>query len=143
MPNHKTHDRTGLLLTPAVVAGGYISHLDINHLTILTFSYVVATYLLTPDLDTNSAPYHRWRIFRFLWFPYKQLIPHRSLLSHSGPISGTIRFLYFMSILVGILWALGIQPMQLLTLASYFGILWVSIVLVDIIHVILDLVWKD
>jgi hypothetical protein len=58
-------------------------------------------------------------------------------------MSGTIRFLYFMSILVGILWALGIQPMQLLTLASYFGILWVSIVLVDIIHVILDLVWKD
>lgn len=143
MPNHKTHDRVGLLLTPAIAAGGYIAHIEINHLTILVFGYIAATYFITPDLDTNSAPYYRWGILRFIWYPYKQLIPHRSWISHSTIISGTIRFFYLFSIIALLLMAVGITWAQLLTLISYYGILWLCIVLVDTVHVILDLFWKD
>lgn len=142
MPNHKTHDRIGLLLTPAVAAGGYFAHIEINHLTILVFGYIGATYFITPDLDTNSAPYYRWSFLRFIWWPYKQFIPHRSWLSHSGPISGTIRFFYFMVWISLLLGAVGITWAQLLTLTSYYGILWISIVLVDTLHTFLDFTVK-
>lgn len=143
MPNHKTHDRVGLFLTPAVVGLAVATNMEANHAIVLVGSYVAATYLITPDLDTDSAPYYRWGILRALWYPYKRIMPHRSWMSHSGPISGTIRFLYFVLLSMLILGLLGITKEQLLQFTSYYGIIWLSIVLVDTVHVILDHIWKD
>ena len=43
---------------------------------------------LSPDLDTRSRSLQRWGPLGWLWWPYRRLIPHRSLWSH-GPIIGT------------------------------------------------------
>ena len=43
---------------------------------------------LSPDLDTRSNALRRWGMLGFLWWPYRRLIPHRSLWSH-GPVLGT------------------------------------------------------
>ena len=43
---------------------------------------------LSPDLDTRSNALNRWGPLGFLWWPYRRLIPHRSLWSH-GPLIGT------------------------------------------------------
>jgi len=43
---------------------------------------------LSPDLDTRSNALRRWGPLGFLWWPYRLLIPHRSLWSH-GPVLGT------------------------------------------------------
>ncbi len=43
---------------------------------------------LSPDLDTRSNALRRWGALSFLWWPYRLLIPHRSLWSH-GPLLGT------------------------------------------------------
>ena len=43
---------------------------------------------LSPDLDTRSNALRRWGALGFLWWPYRRLIPHRSLWSH-GPLLGS------------------------------------------------------
>ena len=43
---------------------------------------------LSPDLETRSNALRRWGALGFLWWPYRLLIPHRSLWSH-GPFLGT------------------------------------------------------
>lgn len=140
MPNHITHERAGLLFTPFIATSALYAGLDINHTTVLLTTYIAANYFLTPDLDTDSKPYYRWGLLRFLWFPYKQLIPHRSIWSHSGPISGTIRFLYFAIIAAVVLYFVGFTTAQLLHLVSYYAIIWLAIILVDTLHTILDIV---
>ena len=64
---------------------------------------------LSPDLDLHSTPYRRWGLFRFLWWPYQKLIPHRSPVSHSPFIGPVVRIAYFLFLLWGLfrvcLWA--------------------------------------
>ena len=43
---------------------------------------------LSPDLDTQSNALHRWGPLGVIWWPYRRLIPHRSIWSH-GPLVGT------------------------------------------------------
>ena len=43
---------------------------------------------LSPDLDTRSNALKRWGPLGGLWWPYRLLIPHRSVWSH-GPLLGT------------------------------------------------------
>ena len=43
---------------------------------------------LSPDLDTRSNALHRWGPLGGIWWPYRRLIPHRSIWSH-GPLLGT------------------------------------------------------
>ncbi len=58
---------------------------------------------LSPDLDTRSKALKRWGIFQGLWWPYRKLMPHRSVFSH-GPIIGTIlRMTYLMGLICLIL----------------------------------------
>ena len=60
-------------------------------------AFVVGGLWLSPDLDTNSKPLKRWGLLQGLWWPYRKLIPHRSLFSH-GPLIGTaLRLAYLMS----------------------------------------------
>ena len=55
---------------------------------IATVSCLAGGLWLSPDLDTRSNALRRWGVLRFLWWPYRRLIPHRSLWSH-GPVLGT------------------------------------------------------
>ena len=52
-------------------------------------AFLVGGLLLSPDLDTRSRPTRRWGPLRLLWWPYRKLLRHRSLLSH-GPFLGTL-----------------------------------------------------
>ena len=59
-------------------------------------AFVVGGLWLSPDLDTHSKPLKRWGLLQGLWWPYRKLIPHRSLFSH-GPLIGTaLRLAYLM-----------------------------------------------
>jgi hypothetical protein len=50
-------------------------------------AFLVGGLWLSPDLDTHSNATRRWGPLRGLWFPYRQLIRHRSLL-FPQPVSG-------------------------------------------------------
>ncbi len=50
---------------------------------------------LSPDLDLDSSIYRRWGPFRFLWWPYQKIMPHRSPLTHSLFVGPLVRICYF------------------------------------------------
>lgn len=52
-------------------------------------AFLIGGLLLSPDLDTHSRPSLRWGPLRLLWWPYRKVLRHRSLLSH-GPLLGTL-----------------------------------------------------
>lgn len=58
--------------------------------------------MLSPDLDLDSSIYRRWGPFRFLWWPYQKLLPHRSVFSHSFIVGPLIRLAYFFVLLYGL-----------------------------------------
>jgi len=57
-------------------------------------SYVLSTFLLSPDLDLHhSSPTQNWGFLKMIWWPYSKLFKHRGL-SHA-PLLGTgSRLLY-------------------------------------------------
>lgn len=96
MPGVHTHD----FITLVTAAGANIayfsltSHPDARLAICFTVTYVFAGYACAGDLDLNSAEYRRWGRLRFLWWPYRQLVPHRSWVSHGMVLGGLIRLLY-------------------------------------------------
>lgn len=63
-------------------------------------AFLLGGLLLSPDLDTRSNPTLRWGPLRLLWWPYRRLLRHRSLLSHS-PLLGTAgRLSYLAAVLL-------------------------------------------
>lgn len=57
-----------------------------------------AGYFCSPDMDVTSLPYNRWGIFRILWRPYRDLLPHRSFWSHTPAIGTAIRVAYCLTL---------------------------------------------
>jgi uncharacterized metal-binding protein len=60
--------------------------------------FLLGGLLLSPDLDTPSRPTTRWGPLQLLWWPYRRLLRHRSLLSHS-PLLGTAGRLMYLACL--------------------------------------------
>jgi uncharacterized metal-binding protein len=105
---HQTHDQIGAYAAAALLPASYaVLTLALDEPPAAAYSgalvvicaHLWATWVLSPDLDIDSAIYDRWGPFRWLWLPYQKIIPHRSWFSHSG-ISGALRLLY----LGGALW---------------------------------------
>lgn len=97
----RAHDRAtwllalpfGLLWWPWLGLAGLVSS---------GLAFLVGGLWLSPDLDTRSNPTRRWGPLRLLWWPYRRLLRHRSLLSHS-PLLGTAgRLLYLLALLLGL-----------------------------------------
>jgi uncharacterized metal-binding protein len=65
-------------------------------------AFLLGGLWLSPDLDTRSNPSRRWGPLRLLWWPYRRLLKHRSLISHSPVLGSTVRLLYLAGI-VGLL----------------------------------------
>ncbi len=100
MPNVRVHDGIGLVVC-CLAAVPIFSWLPFSVALAGTVGFVFATYMFNGDLDLYSAPYQRWWILRWLWYPYRRFLPHRSVLSH-GPVIGTVmRLSYLCLILVG------------------------------------------
>jgi uncharacterized metal-binding protein len=100
MPDGKTHETINAAALIASLAGLYHissgygnavigSYLDTYTILVFSVAYLFATFFLSPDLDTHSRPYKRWKMFRILWWPYRIIFKHRGF-SHNlilGPLS--------------------------------------------------------
>ena len=114
MPSGKVHDKTTIVGAALAAPAFYFLTPAPTHPPGVIATLVVATLfsgmMLSPDLDLDSAPYYRWGAFRYLWWPYQRLIPHRSPLSHSyllGPLLRIAYFLFFAwAIFRAVTWAL-------------------------------------
>jgi len=83
----RRHDQfIWILSLPLGIAVGLV--LGLQAALITTSSCLAGGLWLSPDLDTHSNALRRWGPLGFLWWPYRLLIPHRSLWSH-GPVLGT------------------------------------------------------
>jgi uncharacterized metal-binding protein len=106
MPKGKTHDQIAFIsLIPTFLAGLYIFQ-DTGKAAILTLFTLSASLMLGPDLDTRSNNYYRWGWMRFIWYPYRKLIVHRSRISHSFLIGPFIRTLYLSTLLFAVFFVL-------------------------------------
>ncbi len=106
MPSGRVHDRITGYLSPVVAVGAGAWGQRWELATLAAVSVLISGYFLSPDLDIQSRPYHRWGILRWLWWPYQNLIPHRSCFSH-GPIIGTLlRLVYLGSLILAGAWGM-------------------------------------
>ncbi|UGV41393.1 metal-binding protein [Methanococcoides orientis] len=112
MPDAKTHDTINIAVMLVILASlSYLTmwkenemairYLDIYMITIFSISYLFATFFLSPDLDIESKPYKRWKIFKFLWWPYKVIFKHRGF-SHN-PIIGPLSIIINLALIVALL----------------------------------------
>jgi len=112
MPGGKTHDTINIAVLIVLLAGIFyltmwnvnelaVKYLDIYTIAVFSLSYLFATFFLSPDLDIESKPYKRWKMFRFLWWPYKVIFKHRGL-SHN-PIIGPLSIVINLALIVAVL----------------------------------------
>lgn len=99
MPGVRTHDAITFLLAPPVFAGAYGAGAGIYASSAVTAAFLFGGLMFGPDLDTASTQYSRWRIFRFLWLPYRMFFKHRSRWSHGLTFGALLRVVYFMGAL--------------------------------------------
>lgn len=95
MPSGKTHDVITILFAVPTFVGTWLITKNTALSIVVTVTMLFGGFMFGPDLDIHSKQYTRWGYCRFIWFPYKVCLPHRSRLSH-GIILGTfIRVVYF------------------------------------------------
>jgi uncharacterized metal-binding protein len=99
MPSGRTHDRITFLLVPPTAAAAYYLTGDWFVTLVTTAAMVFGGLMFGPDLDIQSRQYTRWGPLRFLWWPYKVVLPHRSRLSHSILLGTWIRVIYFLVVI--------------------------------------------
>ena len=106
MPGAHTHDRITLVSGIALAPVCWVLSPDHSLATVLTVTsaHLISGLVFSCDLDIDSLEYRRWGILRFIWWPYKETIPHRSWLSHGLVIGPLLRLAYFGLIVYGILW---------------------------------------
>lgn len=103
MPSGRTHDLITLLLAPPTAAVTYYFTGDWILTAIITATMIFGGLMFGPDLDIQSRQYARWGPIRFLWWPYKVMMPHRSRWSHSILLGTIIRVIYFLAVVTLIL----------------------------------------
>ncbi len=96
-------------------------------------AFLIGGLWLSPDLDTNSRPYQRWGPLRWLWWPYRKTLRHRSILSHTPVVGTLVRVGYGLGIVLllsSLLHPLGVpSSSELLTwLKQQERLLWVALV---------------
>ena len=101
MASGRAHDRaTWLLAVPFGLL--WWPWLGIPGLLTASLCFLFGGLWLSPDLDTRSNPTHRWGPLRLLWWPYRRLLSHRSLVSHTPLIGTAGRLLYLGLLLQGL-----------------------------------------
>jgi uncharacterized metal-binding protein len=101
MASGRSHDRATWLL--ALPFGAlWWPWLGLTGMAVASVSFLVGGLLLSPDLDTRSNPARRWGPLTWLWWPYRRLLSHRSLVSHTPLIGTAGRLLYLGLVLLGL-----------------------------------------
>jgi uncharacterized metal-binding protein len=99
MATGRAHDRaTVLLALPFALLWG--PGLGASGIVVAGLAFLLGGLWLSPDLDTHSRATARWGPLRWLWWPYRRLLRHRSLLSHSPVLGSTGRLAYLLTVLV-------------------------------------------
>jgi uncharacterized metal-binding protein len=107
MASGQQHDRaTWILALPFGLLWG--PSLGLVGITSAGLAFLIGGLWLSPDLDTPSNPSRRWGPLRLFWWPYRRLLRHRSLLSHSPFLGSAGRLLYLAVLIAGAAWLL--QP---------------------------------
>lgn len=98
MASGRAHDRaTTLLALPFGLLWGLA--LGPAGIAVASLAFLLGGLWLSPDLDTPSRASARWGPLRILWWPYRRLLRHRSLLSHSPLIGTSGRLAYLLTAL--------------------------------------------
>ena len=103
MPSGKTHDLITFLLAAPTAAVTYYFTRDWMLTAVATAAMVFGGLMFGPDLDVQSRQYTRWGPLRFLWWPYKVALRHRSRWSHSIMLGTLIRVVYFLIVVTIVL----------------------------------------
>lgn len=112
MPNAQTHDRitviSGIALAPisytVQVGWGIDPSMAFTYSALLVGAHLLSGIMFSPDLDIDSKIDDRWGIFKWIWWPYTTIVPHRHRwLSHGLVISQLLRLLYFYLMVVLVL----------------------------------------
>ena len=118
MPSGRTHESINLLVYGAAAVAyayarreGLTAEFDtiLAPQTLKTFSlsYLIGTFLVTPDLDlaeNRMRARNNWGLLGLLWIPYGALFSHRGL-SHTWIIGPLTRLLYLVGIGLALAWA--------------------------------------
>lgn len=127
VPSGRVHESINLTVFGAAALGygyararGYTAPFDplLNEetLTLLTVSYFVGTFLVTPDLDlaeNRVRAKDHWGVFGLLWVPYGEMFKHRGL-SHTWIVGPLTRLLYLAAVALALSWGVS-------ALAGYLG----------------------
>ena len=126
MASGRNHDRATWAL--ALPFGAlWWPWLGLAGVAVASSSFLLGGLLLSPDLDTRSNATRRWGPLRLLWWPYRRLLSHRSLVSHT-PLLGTAGRLLYLAALGMVLCLLG-RPLGTPALAELLqgaAALWVQ-----------------
>jgi uncharacterized metal-binding protein len=109
MPNGRTHEAINLTFFAGLAAGyayarsqGLVAELGqlVTPQAVTTFSvsYLVGTFLVTPDLDLAEQGVRaksNWGLLGLLWIPYGALFSHRGL-SHTWLVGPLTRLIYML-----------------------------------------------
>ena len=116
MPGGRAHDKVTFLCSiPLGIAACSIFGLTMGMIVVVSF--VFAGLLFNGDLDHDAGAtcYDRWWIFKYLFWLYMKIMPHRSLWSH-GPIIGTVGRIVYVLLIVALSLGLYAGAVQLIGL---------------------------
>lgn len=157
MPSGKTHEKVNfiflfIIIFFLLISGSYYFIGIFGALISLftAFGFYFGTYYFSPDLDTKSRPFYKWRLLRFIWIPYQKIFKHRSFWTHGILIGDVVRFLYF-SIFIYIFYSVSITFLKIdpnvaetniivfiKTYKFYFLSFFIGNVLASFAHIIAD-----
>lgn len=113
MPSGKTHTKINFFALPVLLVGLLFWGItNTSFYVLFGLGYAIGTYFITPDMDIKSDSYRKWGIFRFLWYPYMRIMPHRSFLSHTIVLGDIIRIMYLAIIISPVLYVVNIFIMN-------------------------------
>jgi uncharacterized metal-binding protein len=105
MPSGRTHDRITWWTFPLTLGGTWWLSGRWDVTSAVGASYLFSGLMFGPDLDTRSVQIRRWGLLRWIWWPYRRFVPHRSRLSH-GVLVGTFLRLVYLTVVFCVLAAL-------------------------------------
>ena len=104
MPSGKVHDRitvaTAILSAPVWFFTEPVTTFPAYAAALS--AYVFSGVMLSDDLDTKSVALKRWGALKFIWTPYRRIVPHRSWLSH-GLVVGPLGRIVYIAVVVWVL----------------------------------------
>jgi len=109
VPEYKEHQKANAVILTIFTVVSIILFkscsvpITIHHVT-FAISFIVSSWILTPDLDTKSIPFYRWSHAKIVWAVFQKVSKHRGIL-HNPTFSPII--LCFPLIIVQ--WELGLN----------------------------------